>query len=495
MLSRFDLPMRAARLCLTGALLASASLLGGCAAAPRADRAIPLITGPAPMRAVTPVEDALHCIAANYPKDIDLRLAVNDLTDGTGTTMSGDALSKVLTQRPDVMMTIGLAKTGVRMVNRSSTGVAEWEIRQSMNKYIGDGRSHQEPGGAAKLPYRPVMAGGILGSTHYISGAITELNWNVYSNVAEVGVGGLTAGRRQYRISLAVDLIVTDSRSTEIVIARSYTKQLVGTEFAAGLFRFFDVGSGGSNIGPNEVFEFNVGKEANEPVQTAVRWILETAAYDIVAELTGTGDKCNGLLPNEKQVLAAKTDPVRPAGTAPAAPLGAVPKNAAVAANAKPGARTMPAPANAISGVNLFEADGGVIARIDARVPFRALPRITSKEPGRLTLDFPGMANGIGDLGELALAGVSKVQVDQRPEGVRLTLSLKEHYRFGLQKQGRAVLVSLMPVTRVASEVLGARDTGKEPDPIASAIAGAADLKPRQSSPLSEEEIISAIRR
>lgn len=319
-----------------GAAVLLVSMLAGCATTDDTTRPAATPVGPAPTYAVTQMESALKCLSGVYPAAADLRIGVNDLTDGTGATLSGDTFSKMLTQRPDMMMTIALAKTGARVVNRSSTGVSEWELKQAMQKYIGDGKSRINPASKEPIPYRPILAGSLLGSTHYVSGAISELNWNIKSDVSEFGIGGLTLGGRNYRISLGVDLIVTNTTTTEVVMARSYSKQLVGREVSSGLFRFFDVGRASKNFGPREVFEFNLGRQANEPVQTAVRWILETAAYEIVSSLSGVGSSCDDLLPEgsrpERAEQLARPAPVSQGipRNAPGAPL--VPPTAAVAA-------------------------------------------------------------------------------------------------------------------------------------------------------------------
>ncbi|MEN6542489.1 CsgG/HfaB family protein [Parvibaculum sp.] len=249
-----------------------------------------VMEGPAPRATFTPMDTNLRCVAHHIPPGLDLRLAVNDLTDGSGAQASGDAHSTILTQRPDMMFVIALAKTGVRLVNRNSTAVAEWEMKRAMDKQLGEGKLVSVQG--KEFAYRPVTAGTIVGSTHFVSGALTELNWSIKSDVAEAGVGGLTAGSRKYYISVGADLMLTNTKTTELVMARSYSKQIVGSELSAGLFRFFEMG-GGTNWGPKEIFEFNLGSQANEPVQAAVRWLLELAAYDMVSELTGADKYCD----------------------------------------------------------------------------------------------------------------------------------------------------------------------------------------------------------
>ncbi len=90
-----------------------------------------------------------------------------------------------------MMMNVALAEAGAHLVNRSSVNVAEWELNKAMEKKLGDGRSSLVDN--QKINFRPVKAGVLLGSTHYITGAITELNWNIDSSAAEAGAFGAYA--------------------------------------------------------------------------------------------------------------------------------------------------------------------------------------------------------------------------------------------------------------------------------------------------------------
>jgi len=163
----------------------------------------------------------------------DIRFGVADFVDASGATPGGgDINAKYFSQRPDLMLIVALSRAGVHLVNRSSTGVAEWEQKQAMERKLGDGRPTVV--GNTRFDYRPVRAGEFLGSSYYINGAITELNWNIYTDTKEFGAFGVTAGHRTYRIAMAVDLVVSNSLTTEIVFARSYSKQVVGYEVGAG---------------------------------------------------------------------------------------------------------------------------------------------------------------------------------------------------------------------------------------------------------------------
>ena len=261
-------------------------------------------TGPVPHVNLTPMAAALACMSAHRTRQ-DLRLGVSDFVDGTGVMEGGTQNSRAFSQRPDMMMNVALAEAGAHLVNRSSVNVAEWELNKAMEKKLGDGRSSLVDN--QKINFRPVKAGVLLGSTHYITGAITELNWNIDSSAAEAGAFGAYAGKRTYRISMAVDVLVTNTQTTEIVHAKSYKKQLVGFETNANFFRFVNRNTavalaslGTASAAATqalELFEANIDDKQNEPTQTALRWVIELAAYDIMRDMTKAGSECDSLLP------------------------------------------------------------------------------------------------------------------------------------------------------------------------------------------------------
>ena len=267
------------------------------------------IKGPSPQRTSTPVKEALQCVGKYRNKGQDLRLAIGDIVDGTGARTFTDGASTLLPQRPDMMFTVAMHDTGLKILNRNATKVAEWEMVQSMEKRLGEGRKTKVDD--KEFAYRPVEAGSMLGSTHYVTGALTEVNWNIYSSEVKNNIAGGFQKEKEYYISVAVDLMVTDTRTTEITLARSYTKQIVGKELSNGLFRFFDIGDQSAGIGPLELFDSSAGAQSNEPVQNAVRWLMATAAYDIASTLTHTAKRCDDkLLPEPPAALEEETPTV-----------------------------------------------------------------------------------------------------------------------------------------------------------------------------------------
>lgn len=313
--------------------------------------------GPAPRLNQTPMALALACM--KHVKSRDLRIGVSDLVDGTGVMEGLSQNSRALSQRPDMMMVVALAAAGASLVNRSSVNVAEWELNKAMEKKLGDGRPAMIEN--ERVNFRPIKAGTLLGSTHYVTGAITELNWNISSGVAEAGAYSLGVGKRTYRISIAIDIVVTNTQSTEIVHARSYKKQLVGMETTANFFRFFARDSILGAIAQGnattravtdalELFNANLGEKQNEPTQTALRWLIELAAYDVMRNLRRGGAQCDQYLPPDSiegapaaAVVAASATP-RQSYAAPISVRAEAPSSAPVAVASVPGASTAPAP-------------------------------------------------------------------------------------------------------------------------------------------------------
>lgn len=132
-------------------------------------------------------------------------------------------------------------------MNRTATSIAERELAQAMEKRLGEGTKVQL--GDKAVAFRPIQVGSYLGSTHTIYGGITELDFDLQSDGGEVNVAGIGGKARGYCISFGLDIMVADTRTTAIVLARSYRKPIWGQEIEANLFRFWDIGSGGDSIG------------------------------------------------------------------------------------------------------------------------------------------------------------------------------------------------------------------------------------------------------
>jgi curli production assembly/transport component CsgG/holdfast attachment protein HfaB len=227
----------------------------------------------------TPYSDALRCFT-RYTAGKPLRVAVGQIADYTGKYES-DNSGRKLTQGAALMAMSALAKAGVPMVERYDTSVAEMELKYANNKLIGDdkaGPDQNAPGG----DYRKIFAGSIPGSNYYIVGGITELNFNIRSEGANADGGqtatnGLkgTAGANVYVMNVGLDLRLVNTDTLEVVDVVSYQKQIIGRQVQAGLFDFLG----------HYFADASVGESALEPIQLAVRSVIERAMLQMVSRL------------------------------------------------------------------------------------------------------------------------------------------------------------------------------------------------------------------
>ena len=222
----------------------------------------------------TPYSNALRCIARSS-RNVSTapRIAVGNIQDYTGKAEPEGG--RKVTQGAALMAISALAKAGVRQVERYDTGVTELELKYANNKLIGD-----QDGQA----FRQIVAGTIRGSDYYLVGGITELNFNIRSGgvdgfFSDLDTDGAKANLlvNQFVMNVGLDLRLVDSRTLEVIDVVSYQKQIIGREIKAGVFDFF-----GGNI-----FDIAAGEKALEPLQLAVRSVIERAVLEMIVPVYG----------------------------------------------------------------------------------------------------------------------------------------------------------------------------------------------------------------
>jgi curli biogenesis system outer membrane secretion channel CsgG len=206
-----------------------------------------------------------------------VRIAIGSINDLTGKFSDQDGGYKV-TQGAQLMAYSALQKMkAVKIVERSDTQVFKFETDLSTAKMLGDKVNYRLPNGVV-INYRPMISGSILGSSYYITGGITEINYNIYSNGSEIDIA-FFGGIRQYVMNIAMDLRLVNSRTLEVVSGITLQKQIVGYETKAGVFKFFG----------NDLIDLNIGSKVDEPVNLGIRAIIEQG----IAELVGSLYKIN----------------------------------------------------------------------------------------------------------------------------------------------------------------------------------------------------------
>jgi hypothetical protein len=158
------------------------------------------------------------------------------------------------------------------------------DLKYANNKLIADDHP-QAPG-----DYRKILSGSVLGSDYYIVGGITELNFNIRSeNLTGDGGGSASAatkgtfGGSMYVMNIAADLRLVNSITLEVVDVVSVQKQIIGRQVSAGIFSFL-----GTNF-----FDTSVGESALEPIQLAVRSVIERGVLAMVGRAYGAPGGCS----------------------------------------------------------------------------------------------------------------------------------------------------------------------------------------------------------
>jgi curli biogenesis system outer membrane secretion channel CsgG len=245
----------------------------------------------------TPYSTALRCMTG-YTSQRPLRIAVGQIADYTGKNES-DNSGRKLTQGAALMAMSALSKSGVHLVERFDTSVAEMELKYANNKLIGNDQPQAGD-------YRRIVAGSIPGSDYYLVGGITELNFNIRSQGAN-GDGGQTttngikgsASASLYVMNVGLDLRLVDTNTLQVVDVISYQKQIIGHQIQAGVFDFMG----------QTFFDASIGESALEPIQLAVRSVIERAVLEMTSRLYRIpANACAVNLGTDADPLADATD-------------------------------------------------------------------------------------------------------------------------------------------------------------------------------------------
>jgi len=242
------------------------SLVAGCGVAPWPDEtgryARPIGTAPVTDNA-TPYSAELACLAGRIGPERPT-FAVGELRDYTG--RYSEFGGNQVTQGAALMAISAAGKLGLPLVERLDTALAEHELKLANNNLIGES-------GEVRL----IRPGSIPGSDLFLIGGITELNYNIRSVAGEAFYSSGGLGGRLYVMNVGLDLRLVETETLRVVDVVSYQKQILGREIRAGVFEFF-----GENL-----FDLSLEERALEPVQLAVRAMVEKAVGEMARRLFG----------------------------------------------------------------------------------------------------------------------------------------------------------------------------------------------------------------
>lgn len=188
--------------------------------------------------------------------------AVGEVADKTG-QINYDENGYALSQGVSEMVISAFAKTGkANLVERLDLRIPLAEVQLAEQ-----GRLSRDASEYTDLP----------ASDFVIAGALTELNYNIVSEGAQLFIEGIGGGARTVVINVALDMRVISSRSFTVPYVVSLQKQIYGFEVEANVFRFFG----------DTLVEFDAGRIRNEPLQLGVRSVVEMGVYQIMTDFLG----------------------------------------------------------------------------------------------------------------------------------------------------------------------------------------------------------------
>lgn len=235
-----------------------------------------LVMGPHITNNNSPYTAALMCLAGTAETDAVAWVAIGQIPDLTGKFTNEDGGYRI-TQGAQMMASTAASKVeNIRLVERIDTSVSDFELAMAGKKILGDGQTYNV-GKGRTMNWRPVPTGGIRGSDYTITGAITEVNYNIQSGGVEGSYYNAGVKARKYALNVAADLRLVNTRTLEVVKSVTLQKQIIGYEVGAGIFRFFG----------SEIVNFNTGMKNNEPIQLGVRAIIEAGVTQLLAEVVG----------------------------------------------------------------------------------------------------------------------------------------------------------------------------------------------------------------
>lgn len=239
-----------------------------------------VIPGPDVIDNTTPVDPAFACLA-DYIREKKMprvAISVGNIKDYTGKYSEAEGGSAI-TQGGSLMVISALGKLDetVAVRERFDTTISDREFAYMEKQRLGDGKSHivRSKGKNQKIHWIPKVGGAVQKSQVYIVGGITELNYNLSTGGFTTEIVGVGPRVRQFTISVAADLRLINTSNLNVVKSVSLQKQVVGYEIKAGIFRFF-----GDNL-----YNIEAGAKSQEPLQLAVRTILEMATLELVSKI------------------------------------------------------------------------------------------------------------------------------------------------------------------------------------------------------------------
>lgn len=237
------------------------------------------MSGPTITKNETHHTDSLACVAELLELNKEtfsrkLKMAVGEFPDRTGKVNAVEGAK--ISQGVEYMAITAMSNfsRSIQLVERLNLQTYQFESDLTKKKLIGDNRQYELSNGKS-LNYRPMLSGSVSGADFFITGAITEVNYNIFSGGGLFGVSGISFGKRTVAMNVALDMRIVNMRNLEIVDSISLEKQFIGERTKNGIYRFFG----------DELLMFDGGDSRDEPIQRGVRALVERGVSTLVGEV------------------------------------------------------------------------------------------------------------------------------------------------------------------------------------------------------------------
>ena len=231
------------------------------------------LKGPAITENNSSYTQGLQCVSDRITISQKIRLTVDQIPDKSGKVNSTEGYK--LTQGVESMAITALTKIpAIQVVERRNLNAYNIEAELMRKKLIGDNKNYKLSNGK-RINYRPMLSGSIKGADFYITGAITEVNYNIYSGGKALHISGLEIGKKTVVMNVAMDLRLVNVKTLDVINSVSLQKQFIGQRTKAGLYRFIE----------KELVHLDGGSSTDEPLQLGVRSLIERGIGELVGNL------------------------------------------------------------------------------------------------------------------------------------------------------------------------------------------------------------------
>jgi len=256
-------------------LVLSFSFLVGCSNNDQYYDEVATIQGPSITENNTRYTSGLACVSERINLGSNkIKITIDQIPDKSGKVNSAEGYK--ITQGVESMAITALTKIhSIQVVERRN--IASFNIEEELmrKKRIGDNNKKFKLSGGRTINYKPLLSGKINSADYYITGAVTEVNYNIYSGGGHLNISGLELGSKTVMMNVALDLRIVDVHSLEVISSISLQKQFVGKRNKAGLYQFFN----------KQLVDFEAGSNMDEPLQMGVRSLVERGVAELVGNL------------------------------------------------------------------------------------------------------------------------------------------------------------------------------------------------------------------